>query len=386
MKKGGLGLRSISDHASAAFLSSVHSTQGLCTSIDKSFDTTDACGQLSLDAAIGLLGHSTLPDAHVDFSSNKVRQKDLSGLIDAKLQADLAARLDADTAFKTHLRLQTMHGAGAWLTANPSDDARTLDAPLFKIAIKRRLRMRVQDVDTFCPMCGGTMDSYGDHAIVCPCKGDRTIRHNRLRDIVYEDSRDANMGPEREKGGLLPGRPHDDGIHLRDAESENMEPETSRSLRRPADIYIPRAIGGTPTALDFACTSGMRSDHMLNGEQDTEEMLASYEQFKCDYIAAGETETTEALCRRQSIVFTPMVIEAHAGGWSKRARKIIDLVAKYTSSSCPRLGESASLSIAQRLSSILHRENSRAVLRRIQEPHAEAIFAEWHAGEEDPWW
>ena len=105
-----------------------------------------------------------------------------------------------------------------------------MDAALFKIAVKRRLRMRVQEEDICCPMCGGTMDSYGDHALVCPCRGDRTVRHNRLRDIVYEDARKGNLNAEREKAGLLPGRPQED-----DMPNGNPTPG-SRSKRRPADV------------------------------------------------------------------------------------------------------------------------------------------------------
>ena len=82
-------------------------------------------------------------------------------------------------SFQAHLSLQSLHGAGAWLTAPPSDDARKIGLGLLQLTVKRRLRIRVQDADTFCPMFGGTMDSYGDHALTCPCKGDRTVQHKK---------------------------------------------------------------------------------------------------------------------------------------------------------------------------------------------------------------
>ena len=56
------------------------------------------------------------------------------------------------------------------------------------------------------------MDSFGDHALTCPCSGDRTVRHNRIRDGFYQDAKQGNMAPEREKQGLLPGRPLEDGV------------------------------------------------------------------------------------------------------------------------------------------------------------------------------
>ncbi len=181
---------------------------------------------------------------------------------------------------------------------------------LFNIMLRRRLRLRVQDMDTYCPMCGGTMDSFGDHALTCPCKGDRTIRHNRLRDTVLEDAALGNMSPEREKLGLLPGRPPGDNIPC-DSDGPG------RSRRRPADIFIPRAFHGVPTALDFAVTSGLRADTLMEAATDPTGVLDSYEQLKMNYVASGETESTAVLCTRQGLSYVPMIIEAHGGGWSK---------------------------------------------------------------------
>ena len=64
-----------------------------------------------------------------------------------------------------------------------------------------------------------------------------------------------------------------------------------------------------------------------------------------------------------------MVIEAHSRGWSQRARQTLDTIAKRVTAAWNTEGEVASLSIAQRLSTTLHRENARAVLKRLQEPH-----------------
>jgi hypothetical protein len=248
--------------------------------------------------------------------------------------------------------------------------------------------MRVQDVDTFCPMCGGTMDSYGDHALTCPCKGDRTIRHNRLRDIVYEDASKGNMSPERGKAGLLPGRPQADDMpdSTSNEQTNDGVSYVPRSRRRPADVYIPRSIGGSPVALDFACTSGLRSDSLRAAESDPDSILAVYEQFKRDFTATGETETTDAACTRQGFAFVPMVIEAHSGGWSKRARQTLDSIAKHVSASWYTEGEAASLSIAQRLSISLHRENARAVLRRLQETAPDMVPSGWSPDDTTPLW
>ena len=52
------------------------------------------------------------------------------------------------------------------------------------------------------------MDPFGDHALACACKGDRTLRHNRIRNLAFEDVSEAGMSPESEKAGLLPSRPN----------------------------------------------------------------------------------------------------------------------------------------------------------------------------------
>eukprot|EP00973_Karenia_brevis_P005963 811082-Karenia_brevis.AAC.1 len=108
------------------------------------------------------------------------------------------------------------------------------------------------------------MDSYGDHALVCGCNGDRTVRHNALRNAVCAEASVGNMSPEREKAGLLPARPSEDGAPHAASEDEVAEYAQTRRARgrRPADIYLPRGIKGVPMALDFACTSGMRAHRL----------------------------------------------------------------------------------------------------------------------------
>ena len=215
------------------------------------------------------------------------------------------------------------------------------------------------------------MDSFGDHALVCQCNGDRTVRHNALRNVVCADATQGNMNPEREKQGLLPRRPGDDGVHggeghLDDAEGDQTQ-EDHRQGRRPADVFLPRGVGGLPVALDFACTSGLRADRLRLATENPELVVESYEAFKSDFKPLGEEHTTAVLCRQQGFRFTPMVIEAHSGGWGRTARQVLDSIAKQVSASWNDLPEAASLALAQRLSITLHRENARAVLRRRRE-------------------
>ena len=90
------------------------------------------------------------------------------------------------------------------------------------------------------------------------------------------------------------------------------------------------------------------------------------------FKASGETDTTEAQCARNGFNFVPMIIEAHGGGWGRTARQTLDVIAKHVSIASGEHADSASLKIAQRLSTTLHRENARAILQRLQQQDGDA--------------
>ena len=91
-----------------------------------------------------------------------------------------------------------------------------------------------------CPSCGMGLDVFSDHSLVCSCKGDRTLRHNALRDCAFRFVRASGLNPIKEKPGLLLPRP----------DSEEIRERRQNSGRRPADIWIPRWCDGGPAALD----------------------------------------------------------------------------------------------------------------------------------------
>ena len=192
------------------------------------------------------------------------------------------------------------------------------------------------------------------------------------------------MCPEREKAGLLPGRPREDGAPASSTGEEALD--EARRRRRPADVFIPRALGGTPAALDFACTSGMRAETLREAASHPEGILSDYEEYKKSFKAPGEADSTGALCAQVGLAFFPMVMEAHSGGWGKAAREVLDAVARHVSASWYGEAEVESLRIAQRLSCSLHRENSRAVLRRLQEPTLPEGCGSWSPGDVGDTW
>ena len=210
-----------------------------------------------------------------------------------------------------------------------------------------------------CPLCGQCVDRWGDHALLCSCGGDRTIRHNAVRNICFEEAAAAGCRPEREKAGLLPQRPQEDGL------------PTSRGARRPADVWLPRGVDGEPEALDFAVTSGMQAGLLRNVMEEPGYVFMRYEDFKQQHLRTAEQ------CQTAGFQFTPLVFEAHAGGFSGKARHLIEWLARAAAAAHHAETAAESLRIAQRISITLQRETARAVLRRLSCDAPEPGLSGW---------
>ena len=210
------------------------------------------------------------------------------------------------------------------------------------------------------------MDVFGDHALVCPCNGDRPTRHIAVRDILACESRGAGLDPEPEKPGLLPGRPGEDGAPDA-APADRAGGHDDR--RRPADIWFPRGCkegARSPEAMDFAVTSGLQTKYLDAARRDPNEVFQAYEDFMSQYKDTGQK------CRQQGLTFTPAILEAHGGGWSPALRRAVAYVAgRRQASDGLTEGVSHSLRIAQRISNALHQGNARAILKRMAAPQSE---------------
>ena len=94
---------------------------------------------------------------------------------------------------------------------------------------------------------------------------------------------------------------------------------------------------------------------------NAEAACTRYEDRKKSY------KDTALVCAEQGLTFVPMVLEAVGGGWGKEARKVWSELAKLSAHAAGELEtESGSaISFLQRFAVVLHRENARAVLRRL---------------------
>jgi hypothetical protein len=123
-------------------------------------------------------------------------------------------------------------------------------------------------------------------------------------------------------------------------------------------VWLPKGASGKGEALDFAVTSGMRSDLVRQVVDLPELVFQQYEKTKREY------KDTHRLCSEAGFLFVPMVVEAHAGGLSKTSRAMLEWIAAQAAAVHHECPSKVSLKIAQRISCVLHRENARAVLRR----------------------
>ena len=134
-----------------------------------------------------------------------------------------------------------------------------------------------------CPACHQPADLMGDHALACPRYSDRIVRHNQLRDLLYETAASAALGPVREGCFLLPG-----------------------TAAKPADVLLPRWSDGKDRALDVTVTSPLCQTNVARAAAEAGSALKSAFERKVQGAAAA--------CYEQGITFSPIAAETLVGG------------------------------------------------------------------------
>ena len=307
-------MRKAAQHSPATFLASKLACHTLCQKFDSAY-TLDSCS--GLQEARQDLSNRVLPSFVFSGNEQELRQQQLSDAIDERTLHDLKQATQSDIKHQAHLQLVCESGCGQWLHALPNPNLRhQVAAPHFRIMVQRRLRAPIFHEEFLCPFCDETIDRYGDHALTCSCGGDRTKRHNLIRNKVFFFASSSSLNPELEKPGLLQPRP------LIGASPEDGDCRHLDARRRPADVFLPRWRRGLPAALDFAVTSGLRGAVVHESSRDASACTRAYEDFKCEHL------DTKARCEEEGITFLPVVMEAHRGGWGQEAHKIWAQLAK----------------------------------------------------------
>ena len=127
------------------------------------------------------------------------------------------------------------------------------------------------------------MDAFLDHALVCSCGGDRTLRYNAVRNDFFDEAQAAGVRCEKEKLNLLPPRLDDESLRGEDAVNG----------RRPADVWLAHWSRGRVGAIDFAVNSGLRNDVVGAAAQEPTVVSARYENIKRGHLRT-QTQCNES--------------------------------------------------------------------------------------------
>ena len=206
---GGLGLRKVVEHADMAYHASWHEAKEVAK-------------------------EEWTPPANLP--AEYKAQKEASFEFDEKMHAFLVDQSDT-RGVQRLTRVAQPHACG-FITAVPSveDGYETLLRPnIFRTAVAYRLGVPLLKDEIPCPLCKQTINIFGDHATCCANSGDRTTRHNSIRNLVDRIGTDALLSPEMEKQGIL----------------------GNTTGRRPGDVTFPRWADGKGLAIDVAITSSL---------------------------------------------------------------------------------------------------------------------------------
>ena len=337
--QAGLGLRASLVHAPAAYLASLGASLADCADIDRAFSAQAVHGSPAVAAALRALNRELPQDSALSLcEALAAKQRALSERVDlAGWEAQL---VQASLVERAVLRSEAGLGARAFLAATPSGRTR-LEPAVFCAELRFRLGVPDAAEDCWCPLCDGVLDRHSHHAATCVAGGERTLRHNSVRDVLYTWLDRAGFRPEKERPGLLLPQSPDD-THL--------------ARRRPADIYVP-SLAGSPAALDFAITAPQRQETLALAGQEAGAAAAAYARHKEDHQSTART------CEAQGVTFVPMVAET-TGNWDAGAAVVIKHVARAVAA---RTGEMPSLLhslLLQELCVAARSHRAKAALRR----------------------
>ena len=142
-----------------------------------------------------------------DFNANLPPDKQFAVSVAlAQSQKEFSRTLDEAAFGKATLYSEAGPGARRvpLLCALWPPSGRTRMEPLVFIAeLRVRLNVPEASADTWCPRYDTVLDTHGYHSGICSTGGERTLRHNALRDLVFQWCGRGCLLPERERPGLL---------------------------------------------------------------------------------------------------------------------------------------------------------------------------------------
>ena len=324
LSRGGLGLRSLSQHSAAAYVAS--------SAVSGSATNTSHHLLQSIDCFNSLVSPADVTSTDELLTSPK-NQKELSSRIEhSQFQA-----LFESSSLPNRARLLSVASphAASWLSVVPSPGLNLhLESAEFQTAIKWWL-----GIDLFsgekCPCCLTlSLDPLGHRALTCRHNGDVVSRHNRVRDVFFESCRQAGIGGQMEVGS---GLGHD------------------ARRTRPADVLVPNWVLGKPAAFDITVTSPLTPITLHE---------ASVTSGSTAQVAENRKHASnDAKCSELGWVCVPLAVEAY-GCWGPEAQTNLSRLAARLAIRSNCCKSQATLALYGRLNLVLVRANARALLSR----------------------
>ena len=324
LSRGGLGLRSLSQHSAAAYVASF-AVSGYATNISHHL-------LQSIDCFNSVVSPADVTSTDELLTSPK-NQKELS----SRIEHSQFHALFESSSLPNRARLLSVASphAASWLSVVPSPGLNLhLESAEFQTAIKWWL-----GIDLFsgekCPCCLTlSLDPLGHHALTCRYNGDVVSRHNRVRDSFFESCRQAGIGGQMEVGS---GLGHD------------------ARRTRPADVLVPNWVLGKPAAFDITVTSPLTPITLHEASVTSGSTAQVAENRK---HASNDTK-----CSELGWVCVPLAVEVY-GCWGPEAQTNLSRLPARLAIRLNCCKSQATSALYGRLNLVLVRANARALLSR----------------------
>ena len=318
VRLGGVGLRSVEEHSSAAFISS----------------HTNAMGPESdlrlLNDAIEVYNDKIGDNQATYQASDLVRQEPLSERIDRHQFESLIE--SGSLVEKARLTSLAEPHAGDWILAQPLKDLGLAFSPNeYHMLVKWRLGLNLFPEKATCGSCPSeTLDQFGQHALTCKRGPGICRRHNTLHDCIAEYCRRAQLNPTLEAGsGYL-------------------------NQTRPADILLPTWNLGRYAALDVTVVNPLNNSNIEG---------AIIPGLITEEAADRKHRNNDAKCRELGWECTPIVVSTY-GGWGSEARVFLDNLSSRVAMQTVLAKADIKRALFTRLSCTLMRANAQILVSR----------------------
>jgi hypothetical protein len=335
VRMGGLGITSVAEIADPAYFGSIALTHELVTLIlGPDFPSNPAPTQITAVAA--RLAASTDIDPPV--LANMIGHSKVQKMFMAfKEEKSLKALLASDDVRSTIVvRYTGNKKAGAWITMQPcSALGQRIGNHAFRTQMCRWMGVQIETEERPCTYCGKTMDTHGDHALVCDMGNERTLRHNAIRDIIADLGIEAGLVTTKEELGLLPDYPN----------------------LKPGDVTVRGYhMGANASAFDVTVTSVLQSSNNNHAAVDASYRSKQGHDTKLD--------KWDDLCRMANVRFMPLAFDS-MGGATEQVHSLIEAWSALAAGRKRVEAKSIKANVYRKLSAAILQFNSRAILERM---------------------